>query len=134
MYAYLPYVERLTLGERISLVSMGTCTIRYLRCISTNLSVPTTLTRIRMPCVRTCGHGPLCAEREGERVDTKLRHLIFTHLLEKHLCEISIYNTLHARRHQPQGSAATRRQKQHYIYSIFGSERAQRAFLMAKSI
>lgn len=61
-----------------------TRTIRYLRCISTNLSVPTARPN--------CSSHQVCADC-GESVGTKLKHLIFTHLLEKHLCEISIYTT-----------------------------------------
>lgn len=55
----------------------------------------------------------------AESADTKLKHLIFTHLLEKHLCEISIYNTHDGIDHRevPQ---STRRRTRSIARNIFG--------------
>lgn len=90
-----------------------TRTIRYFLCpnYSRHASACRQWTRA---CVCVADGPCMPNDRDRECVDTKLKHLIFTHLLEKHLCEISIYNTHDGTDHREVARRAG--QKQHFIY------------------
>lgn len=60
----------------------------------------------------------------AESADTKLKHLIFTHLLEKHLCKISIYNTHDGIDHR-EVPPSTRSRMWSILRNIFGCARTQ---------